>query len=139
MTYSLFLPSRLAAGIVSFGALMSVLPAATAESPAAATHRQERAACLADTSHQDQATCLREADAARTEARRGGLTTADAEVLSQNAGKRCQAQPAGAARTACLRMAAGEGTASGSVADGGRLRTLTSRSAEPPSTPLPRQ
>jgi hypothetical protein len=90
-------------------------------SQAQQTYQQERAVCLRGASHQDRATCLKEAGAAYEEARRGRLGTASAPDLAGNATRRCEAQPA-ADRAACAQRILGAGTAEGSVEGGGLLR-----------------
>lgn len=89
---------------------------------ATARHQEERAFCNSGQSHQDRATCLREAGAALVEARRGQLTD-EPGVYQQNAMMRCDRLPPDD-REACMRRMAGEGTISGSVFDGGLLREL---------------
>ena len=107
-------------------------PAADASrrSDAEARYQQERAACNGGQSHQDQATCLREAGAALEEARRGRLDDGQA-AYQQNALIRCNALPA-EERSACHARMQGQGTTRGSVAEGGIYRELVTR--EPPST-----
>ncbi len=95
-----------------------VAPKAT---PAQARHEQERAACLSGKSSQDQATCLKEADAALAAARKGELSTGDA--AQANAFERCKSLPA-TQRSECEARMRGEGSVSGSVAGGGILREL---------------
>lgn len=109
---------------------MAVALAAAAAGPALAAGNQqlaqaqerynhERARCLSGASHQDRATCLREAGAARQEAGRGGLTTGG--DLAANATARCNAQPA-ADREACVQRVMGAGSTQGSVEGGGVIR-----------------
>lgn len=105
-------------------------PASDAES-AEARYRSERAACLAGNSPQDRQTCLREAGAARAEARRGRLDTASPQTLAENARRRCAVHVDPDARTACERMAAGEGSSTGSVDGGGVLKSLTTLTPAP--------
>jgi hypothetical protein len=88
--------------------------------------QQERAACMSGSSHQDRATCLKEAAAAHQEARRGGLSGGGSVDLSQNATGRCDAQPP-AERQACIQRILGAGSASGSVEGGGVLRQSESQ------------
>ena len=88
-----------------------------------AQYRSERAVCMSGQSNQDRATCLKEASAARAEARRHRLDTSSAP-LAQNATARCMALPADD-RGDCERRMRGEGSVSGSVKDGGLLRELT--------------
>jgi hypothetical protein len=111
--------------------MMAVALVAAAASPAAwsagnkqlsdaqARYNQERARCLSGQSHQDRATCLREAGAALQEAKRGGLSTSS--NLSANATARCNAQPA-ADREACIQRIMGAGSTQGSVEAGGVIR-----------------
>ena len=101
--------------------------AAQRDSGAAALYRSERAACLAGQSHQDRATCLKEAAAAQAEARRGRLGNGrDPAEYQRNALARCDLQPA-AERDACRAMVRGEGTTRGSVEQGGVVRELVTR------------
>jgi hypothetical protein len=90
-------------------------------SAAGTTYQQERSRCLRGESHQDRATCLREAGAAYDEARRGGLGGASGADLSRNATQRCEAQPP-QDRQACVQRILGAGSAQGSVEGGGLLR-----------------
>jgi hypothetical protein len=90
-----------------------------------ANYQRERADCMAGRTQQDQKTCLYEAVSARDAARKGLLTTASPQDLADSARRRCRVQPAGPDRVACERMAQGEGTVSGSVAEGGEMRELT--------------
>ena len=55
-----------------------------------ARYERERAVCLSGQSNQDRATCLKEAGAAREEARRGQLDNGDNHLRS-NAKARCAA------------------------------------------------
>ncbi|MDQ6680569.1 MAG: hypothetical protein M3Y67_06345 [Pseudomonadota bacterium] len=83
-------------------------------------YQQDRAACMSGQSGQDQATCLKEAGAARAEARSGNLSDGQGS-LRRNARDRCNALT-GADRSDCLARMKGEGTVSGSVKGGGMLR-----------------
>lgn len=96
--------------------------AATASSEATAIYKAERAACLSGESHQDRATCLKEAGAALKEARKGRLN-GNQDTFEQNALIRCNALPEND-RDACQRRIKGEGTVSGGVPEGGLLREL---------------
>lgn len=113
-------------------AIWFALPAAFAAEPessasarqadADAKYQRDRTLCLTGLTQQDRADCLREADAARDEARRGRL--ADEEGPTQyleNALLRCRALPA-ADRADCEARARGEGTVRGSVEAGGIYR-----------------
>jgi hypothetical protein len=84
-------------------------------------YQQERAHCTSGKSHQDRATCLKEAGAAYDEARRGALSNAADADLANNATLRCEAQPA-ADRAACVQRLLGAGKSEGSVQGGGVIR-----------------
>lgn len=88
-----------------------------------ARYEQERADCMSGrTTNLDRATCLREAAAARDEARRQRLDSGNANY-QRNATQRCAALRGEEARDCELRMR-GAGTVSGSVGGGGVLREL---------------
>ena len=91
------------------------------QSDAQATYNRDRAACMRGDTNQDRATCLQEARAALTEARRGGLDTNTSE-LERNRLLRCDQQPP-ADRAECVRRM-NEGTTSGSTESGGVIREL---------------
>ena len=90
-----------------------------------ARYQQERSQCLNGRSNQDRATCLREAGAARAEARKNGLGDS-ADAYTDNQRQRCAALP-GTDRSDCLARMQGKGSTSGSVAAGGLLRELVVR------------
>ncbi len=90
---------------------------------ASGSYQQERAACLSGQTQQDKTTCLREAGAARGEAKRGNLNDG-ATSFQQNAQARCNALPP-ADRDDCIRRMQGQGTVSGSVDGGGVYREMT--------------
>jgi hypothetical protein len=121
--------SRGAVTLVLAAALSPIFAeAASASAPAVspeATYQSERADCVAGRTQQAQKTCLVEAASARDAARKGLLTTETPQVLHTNRQQRCLAQPEGPERAACDRMAQGAGTVTGSVAEGGELRELT--------------
>lgn len=94
---------------------------------ARAVYERELAVCKRGQSNQDRATCLREANAAFAEARRGGLT-GDAATFPANALRRCEALPA-PDRKDCVARMRGQGTTRGSVAEGGIYRELVTREA----------
>jgi hypothetical protein len=112
-------------------ALAPGFAADTASSPAAAsTYQQQRADCLAGKTAEDQATCLREAGAARQAAQRGDLRNgADYE---RNALQRCQPLPP-EDKADCERRVRGEGSATGSVGGGGIYRELRTTIPAPDS------
>ncbi|MEO6354475.1 MAG: hypothetical protein ABIO19_05120 [Burkholderiaceae bacterium] len=114
--------STLALLVLSATFAATAAMAAGAASDANARYRAERAACTSGQSHQDRATCLREAGAALQEARKGHLND-DPAAFQQNALVRCHALPAND-REACQRRIEGDGTTSGSVGEGGVLREL---------------
>lgn len=91
-------------------------------SEAQVRYQQDRAACIGGQSHQDRATCLREAGAALQAAKRersgGGQ-----DRYEQNRLIRCDRLPAGD-REDCQRRMRGEGSVSGSVESGGIYREL---------------
>lgn len=69
----------------------------------------------------------REAAAAAQAKRQGKLPTQGDEQYQQNALKRCDRQPEGTARDACVKRVTGAGdtTTRGSVEGGGKMRTNT--------------
>ena len=79
----------------------------------------------------------REAAAAAQAKRQGKLPTKGDEQYRKNALARCERQPAGTARDACVKRVTGAGdtTARGSVEGGGKLRTNT---MEVPATETPK-
>jgi hypothetical protein len=84
-------------------------------------YQQERAHCTSGQSHQDRATCLKEAQAAFQEAKRDALGSTGKGQLTRNAVERCKAQPA-ADRDACIQRVTGAGASEGSVKGGGVIR-----------------
>jgi hypothetical protein len=109
-------------------ALLLALATATAQAlpdQAEARYQQERAACLDGSSPQGRTTCLKEAGAARNEARRHRLDNGEtADQLRANALMRCQ-RVATDDRAPCERMARGGGTRSGAVAEGAIVKQIT--------------
>ena len=87
-----------------------------------APYQKDRAACMDGRTNQDRDTCLREAGAARQEAKRGQLTESP-ERFEQNRFARCEKQPP-QDREDCISRMNGEGTTSGSVESGGIYREL---------------
>lgn len=121
--------------VARIAALLALL-AATAAWPASGSspREQDRAACASQPG-QDQAACLREAAAARQEARRGRLDEGLSADYEKNRVARCSYLPA-ADQPDCLRRMRGEGHTSGSVAGGGiyrELRTIVPAPEEPGS------
>ncbi|MES2975402.1 MAG: hypothetical protein V4757_17430 [Pseudomonadota bacterium] len=97
-------------------------PSAFAQS-AEQRYQAEVARCNAGQTQQDRATCLREAGAARDEARKGNLATPASTDMARNATDRCKLQPA-ADQAACMQRIEGTGvtTTQGSVEGGGVIR-----------------
>jgi hypothetical protein len=85
-------------------------------------YQSDRAACLDGRTNQDRDTCLREAGAARDEARRGRLGESAGE-FEKNRFARCEGLPQ-PDREDCIRRMSGEGTTRGSVESGGIYREL---------------
>jgi hypothetical protein len=104
---------------------------------AATRYRMEREACMSGQSHQDRATCLKEAGAAQGEARAGRLDDRAAASYRQNAMERCRVLPT-SDRDACVGRIDGSGRVSGSVEGGGILREYVQREAGTPQ-PMPVQ
>ena len=119
--------SGLAAALLAATGAFWAAPAAAA-GPAAsaddieAKYQRDRTLCLAGLTHQARSDCLREAGAARDEARRARLGNGQppSEYL-ENALKRCQRLPE-ADRADCEARVRGEGTQRGSVESGGIYR-----------------
>jgi hypothetical protein len=88
---------------------------------AQASYQEERSACMQFSDPDERKTCLREAGAARVEAKKGGLS--ESAEYQKNLTARCNYLPAGD-REDCERRMRGEGTTSGSVAGGGIYREL---------------
>ena len=146
MTIRIFPTARIAlacaAGLIAASTLQPALAGGAAKhasstaanSDALATYRMERDNCLSGRSHQDRATCLREAGAAYAEARQGRLgNDLDAATLRANALQRCQRQPP-EDRADCERLVRGEGRQVGSVAEGAVIKELVTRTVGAPST-----
>jgi len=113
-------------------AVWLAIPAAFAAEPASspsarqadadAQYQRDRSLCLTGLTHQDRGACLREAAAARDEARRGRLVDEQGPTqYLENALLRCRPLPADD-RADCEARARGEGTVRGSVEGGGIYR-----------------
>ena len=128
-------------GLCAISAVLSVCAAAAmavANTPSAdieARYQAERATCMSGSSNQDRSTCLKEAGAARDEARKGQLSDG-AGMLRQNAKQRCDALSGDEARDCMARMK-GKGTTSGSAQAGGILRETVTRETHTVETPMP--
>jgi hypothetical protein len=116
----------LAGLLLSTGAALAGTPSATS-AEIQARYERERAACLNGQSNQDQATCLKEAGAARDVAKRGLLDEGNPDYR-RNQLDRCKALSGDEAKDCRLRMK-GAGTVSGSASAGGIYREL--RTVEP--------
>ena len=106
----------------------------TIDRDAQTAYQKEAAACRG-TARQDHATCMKEAGAARDEARRGRLADRGA-AYDKNATQRCNGLP-DADRKDCMARMQGQGTTSGSVDGGGILREKVTRTPEPTQMPIP--
>lgn len=93
-----------------------------------ARYRQERAHCERIESPEERASCLREASAARAEARRGQLDSGPVDPIRYlgNALRRCEPLPPDE-RADCEYRVRGGGTARGSVEAGGIYRETVTR------------
>lgn len=115
---------RLALAFAVFAAISALYTSAAASDEIDATYQRDRAACL-HTSSQDRTACLKEAAAARVEAKRGRLADNNSQAqYEKNALMRCNALPA-EERDACRRRMHGEGSMGGSVEGGGIYRELS--------------
>ncbi len=85
-------------------------------------YQQERAWCMANTTGEEQATCLKSSGAAQAEKRRGTLDNNGAN-FDANAMQRCNVL-LGEERAACQARVAGLGSASGSVQGGGLIKQV---------------
>jgi hypothetical protein len=101
----------------------------TAQQSARARFEQDRAVCNSGRSNQDRKTCMQEANAALAAAQGGRLPAPDPS-LARNATKRCAALPV-EDRKDCEARMRGQGTTSGSAADGGIYRELVTRTVGP--------
>lgn len=130
-----FAPMGVGAQAAGAASAPSAAPkASAAASSIEAAYQRERAACLSGQTHQDRSTCLQEAAAARDDALRRGATAppSDPDTLRANALRRCEAFTTPDDRERCARMARGEGTRSGSAADGGVIKELRTVEPGPP-------
>ena len=112
--------------------------ATSAQADIQARYLKERAVCLQGMSHQDRATCLKEAGAARDEARRGLLNDGDAKY-KRNSRERCDALTGDDAADCRARMR-GAGTTTGSAEAGGIFRetvTVETKPADPAASAAP--
>ncbi len=111
--------------IASFFLINLSVAADRDDSSTRARYEQEKDACLKGESNQSRDTCLREAGAARQQAKLGTLTTPGPDQLQRNRESRCNVHESAADREYCLRRMRGEGTQTGSAQSGGISRELT--------------
>ena len=98
-------------------------------------YQAEKTVCIEGKSHQDSATCLKEAQAALAESKTRPAPPARADY-AQHALMRCKTLPADE-RDACQRRIEGEGSSSGSVEGGGILREVVTPEHVKPDTVTP--
>ena len=97
-------------------------------------YQQERAWCMANTSGEEQATCLKNSGAAQAEKRRGTLDN-NGGNFDANAMQRCNVLT-GEDRAACQARVAGLGSASGSVQGGGVMKQVETVVLPPGNAPI---
>ena len=86
-------------------------------------YRTERQSCLDGSSHQDRATCLKEANAVHAQTVPAPSRSSDAALYRRNQVRRCQALPEREhAREDCLSRMNDPAAAQGSVESGGIFR-----------------
>lgn len=119
----------LAHGLLAAGAATAQV-SEPQEIDASGDYQKEMQACRSGRTAQDRQACMEEARKARTAARRGALTTPDANEARANMMARCEGMP-DADMAACRARMMGYGQMSGSVAGGGILRELEVVEMEP--------
>lgn len=122
--------------VIAALATLAALPALAAGPTGAAIdpksrYAKESAACSRIAEHGARANCLSEAST-RLAATQPTAPGENAELLRQNAIKRCEALPEPERKECLLRMQ-GQGTVSGSVEGGGVLRELVTREVGVPA------
>jgi hypothetical protein len=120
------------AGLTAALLLVPAAYAARNNEAGMATYRQDVADCNAGRTNQSLHDCLYEARSALRDTRNGQLQSEGTQTLMENELARCQVHPPGDERTACERMARGEGMVFGSVQAGGELKEIIT--VEPAST-----
>lgn len=124
--------STLVFGLIGAAMFSSAAYAAGAASDIEAQYKKEMAVCNSGQSNQDKASCVREAGAARDEARRNRLSDASSpSQYEKNALDRCNALPGGDKDDCIARMK--QGTVSGSPEGGGVIRELRTTVPATPS------
>jgi len=96
------------------------LTRATTNMDTSGDYQRELQACKTGRTAEDRDLCIREAQAARVERKRGGLSNSGAE-FGPNAHARCAVQPTAEDKAACEARVLGYGTATGSIEGGGVL------------------
>jgi hypothetical protein len=113
--------TTLATALLSAGAFAQVTPTGDTGIDATGSTQSERNACLTGRTQQDQATCLREANNAAADKRKGQLDSNG--NLTANALARC-AVLTGTDQVACEARVLGYGGSDGSVAGGGMIKEV---------------
>ena len=132
-----FLPSLSLALVLA--APMGSVFAAGAQNAVDVQYQKDREACMAKQgSGESREACLKEAGAVRQAKQQGALTgeTTPSE-LQRNALARCEVHQDEVARSACQRMAQGEGASQGSVEKGGIFRETITVIPSTPQTGTP--
>lgn len=141
MNISFSKANRFALAVVasSFVVMAQAAPKSGNGGSAEQRYQQERAACMNGSSNQDRPACLKEATNALAEARRHPGSDGSPAEWRQNALARCAKVPA-TDKTACERLAMGEGKQSGSVEGGGIVKEIVTTTYGPPVVlvPVPR-
>jgi hypothetical protein len=107
------------------------LPGMASAQPPQRVDQRDLVACRAASATQSEADCLYEARSVRRDATAGKAPPpVSAQVLAANALSRCQVQPVNE-REACVRMVQGMGTREGSVAEGGLVTEIVTRTVGP--------
>lgn len=108
--------------------------AAQSNADVEARYQTDVARCNSGQTNQDKPTCLREAGAARDEARRNRLSSSN-QAYGKNEVARCQALPAAERDDCMLQMSGQSTTTQGSISAGGVLRetTITTPGATTPA------
>lgn len=136
-----WLPNRCVRWLAMATATSALASFALAAEPAKAPadsrslYAKESAACSRIAEHGARANCLSEASTRRA-ATKPTAPGESAEVLRQNAVKRCEALPE-VERKDCLSRMQGQGTVSGSVEGGGLMRELVTREVGVPTVAAP--
>jgi hypothetical protein len=113
----------LAATLACTGAIAGGAAHSAAKSAAQAEGLKYRQACMAGQTHQDRATCLKEANNFLADLKKNPGKFESAANIEANAKARCEPL-SGSDRAACMARASGQGTITGSVEGGGIYREL---------------